>query len=79
MPKIAVFVAIILAIIVLIILAIVFFVDANNSLRSATGWAIFLGIFALIIAILLIYYLVRHRQRINYSAVFLEAATKFLK
>ena len=79
LPKIAVWVALVCAILVLIATAIVFFVDAKKSLWRVTGWAIFLGIVALIIALILIFYLVVHRDRLTYCGIFLKNASIMIK
>lgn len=79
LPTVAVWVALVCAIIVLITTAIVFFVDAKNSLWRVTGWAIFLGIVALIIALLIIFYLAVHRDRLIYCGIFLKNASLMIK
>lgn len=79
LPKIMVWVAFALAIIMLIITGIVFLVDNNTMLRNAKGWAIFLGIVCLLLALLLIFYVVVNRRRIKLCGAFLKHATTMLK
>lgn len=75
LPKIAVWVAFVLAIILLVITGILFFVDSRSSLSKATGWGIFLAILALVIALILLFYLIVHHKRISYCSVFLANAS----
>lgn len=75
LPKIAVWVAFVLAIILLVITSILFFVDSRSSLSKATGWGIFLAILALVIALILLFYLIVHHKRISYCSVFLANAS----
>lgn len=79
LPKIAVWVAFVLAIILLVITAIVFFVDSRSSLSKATGWGIFLAIFALVIALILLFYLIVHHRKISFCSVFLSNAGLMLR
>jgi len=79
LPKIAVWVAFVLAIILLTITAIVFFVDSRSSLSKATGWGIFLAILALVIALILLFYLIVHHKKISYCSIFLANASLMLK
>ncbi len=79
LPKIAIWVAFALAIVLLIITAMVFFFDAQRQLARATGWAVFLALFALLIAIILIFYIIVHNRRISYCGIFLQNATYMIK
>jgi preprotein translocase subunit SecG len=74
-----VWVAFILAILLLIATAIIFFVDAGSTLASATGWAIFLGLLALVIALIIIAYIIMHRNKIQYCGVFLQNASLMIR
>lgn len=78
-PRIAVWIAFVLAIVLLVITAIVFFVDARTALSNATGWGIFLAILCIIVALVLLFYLIVHNQRIKYCAVFLANASTMIK
>ncbi len=79
LPKVMVWVAFILAILLLITTAIIFFVDAGSVLASATGWAIFLGLLALVVALIIIAYIIMHRNKIQYCGVFLQNASLMIR
>jgi len=79
LPKIMVWVAFILAIILLVITAIVFLIDNSTKLNHVNGWAIFIAIVCLILALVLIFYVVVHRRRIKICGAFLKHATTMLK
>ena len=79
LPKIAVWLGIILAIVVLLITAIIFFVASANSLSESKGWAIFLGILCLVILLLFVYYVVFHRQQIELCIQFITIAAECFK
>lgn len=78
LPRIMVWVAFILAIILLVITAIVFLVDSKTSLLRASGWGIFLGLLAIVIAILLLLYLIIHNRSLSYCSIFLQNAKLML-
>ena len=64
-PKIMVWAAIVLAIVLLIVTVVVFFANNQTSLRNASGWAIAFGIICVLMILVLLYYLIRHRRRIS--------------
>ena len=74
-----VWVAFILAIILLIITAIVFLIDNSSKLGHVKGWAIFIAIVCLILALVLVFYVIVHRRRIKLCGAFLKHATTMLK
>lgn len=77
--KIAVWLAFGLAIVLLVVTAIVFFVDTRSAMSKAPGWGVILAILALVIAIILIFYLAVHNRRISYCIVFLQNAAQMIK
>lgn len=79
LPKIMVYVAFVLAIILLLITAIVFFTASKGPLSDSTGWDIFLGIICIIVLLILLFYLVVHRNRLAVCGAFLENASLFLR
>lgn len=79
LPQFVTWVAFILAIILLVLTAIVFLVDSRTALIRASGWGIFLGLLAIIIALILLFYLIVHNKRIKYTSIFLKNASLMLK
>lgn len=79
LPQFVTWIAFILAIILLVITAIVFFVDSRTAMMRASGWGIFLGLLAIIIALILLFYLIVHNKRIRYTSIFLKNASLMLK
>ena len=77
--RIAVYLAFGLAIVLLIITAIVFFVDNRSAMSKAPGWGILMALLAIIIAIILVYYLAVHHRRIRYCIIFLQNASTMIK
>lgn len=71
LPRFVTWIAFVLAIILLVITAIVFLVDSRTALIRATGWGIFFGLLAIIIALILLFYLIVHNKRIKYTSIFL--------
>jgi hypothetical protein len=78
-PKVMVWVAFILAILMLIGTAVLFFMNIGYQLSQAKGWAIFLGVVAVIMALIIALYIIMHRNRIHYCAVFLDNACKMIR
>lgn len=79
LPNVMVWVAFGLAVVLLIITAIVFLADSHSNLIRASGWAIFLALLAILIAIILLFYLIVHRRRIKYCGIFLKNAGNMLR
>jgi hypothetical protein len=73
-----IWIAFILAIVLLIFIAVVLFTNAGSTLLGAKGWAIFAGVLALIIALLIIFYIIIHRKRIKYCSAFLKNAAQMI-
>ena len=71
--------AIFLAIILLIVTAVLFFVHLDQALSQAPVWAIVVGVICLLLVLVFLFYLIRHRRRINLCAEFIKNSSAMLR
>ena len=67
-PKVMVWAAIFLAIVLLIVTAVLFFIKLDTALSQAPVWAIIVGVACLLLVLVFLFYLIKHRRRITLCA-----------